>query len=80
MPPISANAIQTPTLGPPAAEDSNSWFMAIPIRSQRAANPRDEPAEVLPAIDTRRALTAALARLRTKRETAEARPHANSPL
>ncbi len=36
--------------------------------------------EVLPAVDTRRALTAALARLRTKRETAEARPHANSPL
>jgi acetyl-CoA carboxylase carboxyltransferase component len=36
--------------------------------------------EVLAAADTRRALTAALARLRTKRETADARPHANSPL
>jgi len=36
--------------------------------------------EVLAAVDTRRALAAALARLRTKREATEPRPHANSPL
>jgi propionyl-CoA carboxylase beta chain len=36
--------------------------------------------EVLPAADTRRALAAALTRLRTKREIADPRPHANSPL
>jgi acetyl-CoA carboxylase carboxyltransferase component len=36
--------------------------------------------EVVLAADTRRALTAALARLRTKRETTDPRPHANSPL
>ena len=36
--------------------------------------------EVLPAVDTRRALTAALLRLRSKQEAAEARHHANPPL